>query len=109
MRQSRYGETTDMLTYQDWATGTYPDGTPEQYSVRCFEQFKNLPCWLTDLEVGYRIGPQLIPPQTVSDLILVSLAVFVSERRRSRRSMPLGSNEVAGLLRIAAGDVLYGS
>lgn len=58
LRQTRYGETTDLLTYQDWATGACPNGTPERYSTSCFYQFKNTPRWLTDLEVGYHITPR---------------------------------------------------
>ncbi|MBB2188445.1 TonB-dependent receptor [Gluconacetobacter azotocaptans] len=56
VRQSRYGETTSLLTYQDWATGTCPDGSSQQYSTKCFYQFKGSPRWLTDLQVGYRVN-----------------------------------------------------
>jgi len=53
LRQTRYGETSDMLQYQDWATGTCPDGISKQFSNSCFGQFKNKPRWLTDIEIGY--------------------------------------------------------
>jgi iron complex outermembrane recepter protein len=59
VRQTRYGETTDMLQYMDWATGTCPDGTSKQFSNSCFGQFKNTPRWLTDIEVGYQVTPRL--------------------------------------------------
>ena len=57
LRQTRYGETTNLLSYADYAVGNCPDGSSKQFSSSCFEQFKNTPRWLTDLEVGYRIGP----------------------------------------------------
>ncbi|NHO31388.1 TonB-dependent receptor plug domain-containing protein [Acetobacter fallax] len=50
IRQTRYGETTNMMSYQDWAP------TALQYSVTDFYQFKNSPRWLTDLEIGYRFS-----------------------------------------------------
>ncbi|MEJ5118808.1 TonB-dependent receptor [Gluconobacter cerinus] len=57
IRQSRYGETTGMMTYQDWtpASATCPKGGALRYSNSCFAQFKNTPRWLTDLEIGYRV------------------------------------------------------
>jgi len=57
IRQSRYGETTNMMTYQDWtpASATCASGGALRYSNSCFGQFKNTPRWLTDLEVGYKI------------------------------------------------------
>ncbi|WP_415475406.1 TonB-dependent receptor plug domain-containing protein [Acetobacter persici] len=58
IRQTRYGETTSMLQYMDWATGTCADGSSQQFSQTCFGQFKNTPRWLTDLEIGYRINPR---------------------------------------------------
>ncbi|MCP1270694.1 TonB-dependent receptor [Acetobacter cerevisiae] len=59
IRQTRYGETTNMLEYQDWTNGalTCPaDGQALRYSNTCFAQFKNSPRWLTDLEIGYRFN-----------------------------------------------------
>ncbi|MBB2175093.1 TonB-dependent receptor plug domain-containing protein [Gluconacetobacter johannae] len=59
VRQTRYGETTDMLQYSDWTNSalTCPaDGGKLRYSNSCFSQFKNTPRWLTDLEVGYRFN-----------------------------------------------------
>ncbi|MDE7540919.1 TonB-dependent receptor plug domain-containing protein [Gluconobacter sphaericus] len=58
VRQTRYGETTDMLTYSDWTdkTLTCPSGGKLAYSNSCFAQFKNTPRWLTDIEVGYRFN-----------------------------------------------------
>ncbi|WP_342629498.1 TonB-dependent receptor [Nguyenibacter vanlangensis] len=60
LRQTRYGETTDMMTYQDWtpSAATCPGGGQLEQSSVCFAQFKNTPRWLTDLEVGYRISPR---------------------------------------------------
>ncbi len=57
VRQSRYGETTSMMTYQDWtpASATCSKGGALRYSNSCFGQFKNTPRWLTDLEIGYRV------------------------------------------------------
>ncbi|NHO18239.1 TonB-dependent receptor [Acetobacter oeni] len=52
IRQTRYGQTTDMMSYEDWAP------TALQYSVTQFEKFVNSPHWLTDLEVGYRFNKQ---------------------------------------------------
>ncbi|MBS1095069.1 TonB-dependent receptor plug domain-containing protein [Gluconobacter wancherniae] len=49
LRQTRYGETTSMLTYQDQAPAAL------QYSNTTWGQFKNTPVWLTDIEVGYRL------------------------------------------------------
>ncbi|WP_225197712.1 TonB-dependent siderophore receptor [Gluconobacter oxydans] len=59
VRQTRYGETTDMMTYQDWtptASICPIDGKQLQQSSSCFAQFKNSPRWLTDLEIGYRVN-----------------------------------------------------
>ncbi|OUI98913.1 TonB-dependent receptor plug domain-containing protein [Acetobacter cibinongensis] len=59
IRQTRYGETTSMLSYADWTdkTLTCPkDGKALAYSNSCFSQFKNTPRWLTDLEIGYRFN-----------------------------------------------------
>ncbi|GBQ26161.1 TonB-dependent outer membrane receptor [Gluconacetobacter sacchari DSM 12717] len=58
IRQTRYGQTTSMLQYMDWATGTCPDGSPKQFSQTCFGKFVNTPRWLTDIEIGYRITPR---------------------------------------------------
>ncbi|MBB2205438.1 TonB-dependent receptor [Gluconacetobacter takamatsuzukensis] len=57
IRQSRYGQTKSLLTYQDWATGTCADGSSQQYSTKCWYEFKGAPRWLTDLQVGYRVTP----------------------------------------------------
>ena len=51
LRQTRYGQTTDEVTYQDLAPAAL------QFSGTRFAQFENTPRWLTDLEVGYRIAP----------------------------------------------------
>ena len=61
VRQTRYGETTEMLEYQDWtpASATCPSGGALRYSSSCFSQFKNTPRWLTDLQIGYRINKNL--------------------------------------------------
>jgi len=58
LRQTRYGETTDNLTYQDWTptAAACPAGGQLEQSSTCFAQFKNTPRWLTDLEVGYRLS-----------------------------------------------------
>ncbi|GAA4478968.1 TonB-dependent receptor plug domain-containing protein [Gluconacetobacter asukensis] len=56
IRQSRYGETKSLLTYQDWATGTCADGSSQQYSTKCWYEFKGAPRWLTDLQIGYRVN-----------------------------------------------------
>ncbi|MBR0560282.1 TonB-dependent receptor plug domain-containing protein [Neokomagataea anthophila] len=62
LRQSRYGETTSMMTFQDW-TPTWAtcskNGQQLRYSNACFAQFKNTPRWLTDLEIGYRVTPSI--------------------------------------------------
>lgn len=57
VRQTRYGETTNMLSYMDWTdkTATCPSGGLLYGSTSCFAQFKNTPRWLTDIEVGYRV------------------------------------------------------
>ncbi|WP_068173409.1 TonB-dependent receptor plug domain-containing protein [Neokomagataea thailandica] len=57
LRQTRYGQTTDMMTYQDWTPASATCGATGKalrYSNTCFAQFNNTPRWLTDLEVGYR-------------------------------------------------------
>ncbi len=51
VRQTRYGQTTDEVTYEDLAPAAL------QFSGSQFAEFKNLPEWLTDLEVGYQIAP----------------------------------------------------
>ncbi|WP_068170407.1 TonB-dependent receptor plug domain-containing protein [Neokomagataea thailandica] len=60
LRQTRYGETTGMMTYEDWtpSAAVCPKANNQalQYSNSCFAQFKNTPRWLTDLEVGYRFN-----------------------------------------------------
>ena len=53
LRQTRYGETTNNLQYQDQAPPAL------QYSNTTFYQFKNTPRWLTDLEVGYALTPHM--------------------------------------------------
>jgi iron complex outermembrane receptor protein len=50
LRQTRYGQTTDNLTYEDQAPASL------QYSVTQFYQFHDAPRWLTDLEVGYKLS-----------------------------------------------------
>jgi len=86
VRQSRYGSTTNLLTYDDWATGTCPNGGSKQYSGNCFEQFKNTPRWLTDLEVGYQILPRIHLALGANDIFNV----------RPRR-VPNDANYVGGL------------
>ncbi|MBB2173724.1 TonB-dependent receptor [Gluconacetobacter asukensis] len=59
VRETRYGETTSMLTYQDQTPANLVcslDGNALQYSNTCFGEFKNTPLWVTDLEVGYRLN-----------------------------------------------------
>ncbi|GEN14608.1 hypothetical protein NCH01_10390 [Neoasaia chiangmaiensis] len=57
VRQTRYGQTTSMLSYQNLASTTQTcQGQPLQYSNVCWAQFNNTPVWLTDLEVGYRFN-----------------------------------------------------
>ncbi|MBO1361291.1 TonB-dependent receptor [Acetobacter sacchari] len=58
VRQTRYGETTDMMTYSDWTdtTLTCSTGGSLRASNSCFYAFKNTPLWLTDVEVGYRLN-----------------------------------------------------
>ncbi len=51
LRQTRYGQTTNDLQYEDLAPAAL------QYSTSTFYEFKNTPRWLTDLEVGYSITP----------------------------------------------------
>ncbi|KXV05027.1 TonB-dependent receptor plug domain-containing protein [Acetobacter malorum] len=48
LRQTRWGQTTTMQTYQDQAPASV------RYSNKVFEQFVNTPRWTTDIEVGYR-------------------------------------------------------
>ncbi|MFS3134251.1 TonB-dependent receptor plug domain-containing protein [Gluconacetobacter sacchari] len=50
IRQTRYGSTKSMLTYQAQA----PEALA--YSITQFDQFVNTPRWLTDLEIGYRFS-----------------------------------------------------
>ncbi|MBV1837599.1 TonB-dependent siderophore receptor [Acetobacter estunensis] len=51
IRETRYGQTSSMLTYYDLAPANL------QYSTTHFAAFVNTPIWLTDLEVGYRVNP----------------------------------------------------
>ena len=53
LRQTRYGESTGLETYQIAAPAAL------RYSNVAFLEFKNTPRWLTDLEVGYRITPRI--------------------------------------------------
>lgn len=53
IRQTRYGQTTNMLSYNDWAP------TALQYSVTDFYKFNSTPRWLTDLQIGYRVNKHL--------------------------------------------------
>lgn len=48
LRQTRYGETKSLLSYEDLAPANL------KYSNTQWAEFKNTPVWLTDLEVGYR-------------------------------------------------------
>ncbi|OOL18339.1 TonB-dependent receptor [Bombella intestini] len=48
LRQTRYGETVNNVTYQDMAPAAL------QYSQSQFHRFVNTPAWLTDLEVGFQ-------------------------------------------------------
>lgn len=50
IRQTRYGQTVDNLTYQASAPATL------QYSNSAFYRFANTPRWTTDIEVGRRLG-----------------------------------------------------
>ncbi len=52
LRQTRFGQTTNDLTYEDQAPAAL------QFSGTQFAEFKNTPRWLTDLEVGYQIAPR---------------------------------------------------
>lgn len=61
LRETRYGETTTMLGYQDWTPSSatcMSNGVASalRYSSKCFSQFKNTPRWLTDLSIGYRVN-----------------------------------------------------
>ncbi|WP_246856465.1 TonB-dependent receptor plug domain-containing protein [Acetobacter vaccinii] len=48
IRETRYGQTSSMLSYYDLAPANL------RYSTTQFAPFVNTPVWLTDLEVGYR-------------------------------------------------------
>jgi iron complex outermembrane recepter protein len=50
LRQTRYGSTTILQTYDDQAPPAL------QYSNTEWQAFKNTAAWLTDLEVGYRLN-----------------------------------------------------
>ncbi|NVN09926.1 TonB-dependent receptor [Nguyenibacter vanlangensis] len=50
LRQTRYGQTVDDVSYEDQAPAAL------RYSNTQFYQFVNTPRWLTDLEVGYRLS-----------------------------------------------------
>ncbi len=50
LRQTRYGQTTSLLTYEDQAPKAL------QYSNTQWNEFKNTPRWLTDLEVGDQLN-----------------------------------------------------
>jgi len=59
VRETRYGETTSMMTYEDLTPSSLVcplDGNALKYSAKCFGQFKNTPVWLTDIEVGFRVN-----------------------------------------------------
>ncbi|KFL87905.1 TonB-dependent receptor [Acetobacter malorum] len=73
VRQTRYGETTSMLTYYDWTDKTLPcaSGGKLAYSNSCFAQFKNSPRWLTDIEIGYRFNPHWHMAVGVNNLLNV--------------------------------------
>ncbi|QHC35628.1 TonB-dependent siderophore receptor [Komagataeibacter xylinus] len=59
IRQTRYGETTDMMQYQDWTPTNATCGSQAlENSNQCFYQFKNTPRWLTDIEIGYQVTPR---------------------------------------------------
>lgn len=51
VRQTRYGQTSSMLSYSDLSPSSV------RYSTTQFAPFVNTPVWLTDLEIGYRIDP----------------------------------------------------
>lgn len=53
VRQTRWGQTKNNVTYQDQAPVAL------QYSNEQFYEFKNTPRWTTDLEVGYQITDSL--------------------------------------------------
>ncbi len=53
LRWTRYGQTKDMVTYQDLSPKDI------RYSSTQFAQFVNTPQWLTDLEVGYQLTSRL--------------------------------------------------
>lgn len=48
LRQTRWGQTKSMMTYEDQAPAAL------QYSKTHFYQFVNTPAWLTDIELGYQ-------------------------------------------------------
>ncbi|MBV1829223.1 TonB-dependent receptor [Komagataeibacter melomenusus] len=48
IRQTRYGQTSDMVQYQDWGPAAL------QYSNNALQQFINTPHWMTDIEIGVR-------------------------------------------------------
>lgn len=50
IRQTRYGQTSGMLSYSDLAPSSI------RYSTTTFAPFTNTPAWLTDIEIGYRIN-----------------------------------------------------
>ncbi|WP_422864411.1 TonB-dependent receptor plug domain-containing protein [Endosaccharibacter trunci] len=53
LRWTRYGQSKDMVTYEDLAPAAL------RYSSTQFAQFVNTPQWLTDLEVGYQLTKRL--------------------------------------------------
>ncbi|QHC35597.1 TonB-dependent siderophore receptor [Komagataeibacter xylinus] len=60
VRQTRYGETVSLLSYQDQTpAGLTCGGQALQYSTTCFNQFKNTPLWTTDLQIGYHVTPMI--------------------------------------------------
>lgn len=64
VRQSRYGQTTAELAYQDYTPSSATCVSNGKVSAlrssnTCFAQFNNSPRWMTDLEVGYRFNKGL--------------------------------------------------
>lgn len=53
LRQTRWGQTTSMLSYEDWAPAAL------QFSNTDFYHFVNTPHWTTDILVGYRFNDHL--------------------------------------------------
>ncbi len=53
VRQTRYGQTSANLTYEDLAPAAL------QFSNTAFVPFVETPRWLTDIEVGYQLTPHL--------------------------------------------------